>query len=377
MRTAYTCPETGKGEAMIENLRIDGFRGLDGVCLDALGQFNLFVGPGNTGKTNLIEALFLFCSNGDPTLIRKALVLRRIDPVRLHYQEAAAFIDWFFTVGVPPRRRFEIDGTWKGERRSVVVSKLDGGNEIPLRQADGDAGDEDERDAFATYEIETRTEQSTHSGRLYITGQAVKFKTPTTKNIPGRIISPLDQGRGRSLATVWTEVEEHEEHSGILALLRTIDAEITDIRIVADALGQASIRVQHETLGRMPPEFLGAGFGKAIAIACYTAAIRNGLLLVDEFDASLHPGAQPSVIEFLMRTAEEHNVQICASTHSIETVDAFLEAYDELSGLFKGPQGLRVFQLRRTKGQTEVTSLDAETARRLREDIGHDLRLRA
>jgi AAA15 family ATPase/GTPase len=106
-------------------------------------------------------------------------------------------------------------------------------------------------------------------------------------------------------------------------------------------------------------------------------AARDGLLLIDEFDASLHPGAQLPIIEFLMRAAQKNNVQVCISTHSIETVDAFLEAYDELSGLFKGPEGLRVFQLRDAKGQTEVKSLDADTARRLREEMGHDLRLRA
>ena len=172
-------------------------------------------------------------------------------------------------------------------------------------------------------------------------------------------------------------MDERGHHESILGLLRELDADIEDVRVAVDATGRASLRVHHKRLGRMPLEFLGGGFGKAIAIACHVVAARDGLLLIDEFDASLHPGAQRTIIDFLMRAAQENNVQVCISTHSIETVDAFLEAYDELSGLFKGPEELRVFQLRQTEGQTEVKSLDADTARRLREDIGHDLRLRA
>ena len=102
--------------------------------------------------------------------------------------------------------------------------------------------------------------------------------------------------------------------------------------------------------------------------------MRDGLLLVDEFDASLHVGVQASIIEFLLKTAEKHNVQLCVSTHSIETIDAFLDAYARMKGLFTRPGGLRVLQLKRVDGRTQVTSLDADKATRLREEIGLDLR---
>ena len=361
---------------MIESVRIDGFRGLDGVELDALGQFNLLVGPGNAGKTSLIEALFLFLSNGDATLLPRTFAARRIDTKDQLPRETVEYIDWFFTVRGSDQS-FRIQGTVGGKERSVLIRKLNGDTQIPLRSAESDTVDEDAREALAIYEIETRTDGSVYGGRFYVGRGGGKVTVPRAANIPGRLVSPLEQGQSKPLAAVWSEVDDRGYHQRIVRMLQELDADIEDVRLGADTLSHAFVRLDHARLGRMPLEFLGGGLGKAIAIACHTIAARDGLLLVDEFDASLHPGAQPIVIEFLMRAAQENNVQVCASTHSIETVDAFLEAHDELGGLFKGPEGLRVFQLRNVKGRTEVKSLDAETARRLRADVGHDLRLRA
>ena len=63
---------------MINELYVDGFRGLDGLVIAPLGRVNLIVGPGNSGKTNLLESAFLFCSTGDPGLIQRVLALRGI-----------------------------------------------------------------------------------------------------------------------------------------------------------------------------------------------------------------------------------------------------------------------------------------------------------
>ena len=358
---------------MIENLRIDGFRGLDGVELDALGQFNLIVGPGNVGKTNLIEALFLFCTNEDASLIARDLAIRGIDTQEELPKETASFIDWFFSVA-QTHKAFEIEGTWAGTRRSVRVSKLAEETEIPLRSVDEAGSNEGGRDALATYQLETRTDGTTYKNTLYVTRDAVRLKKPVVANIPGRFITPQHQGQSRRLANAWTEVEEHGEREQVLALLRSLDPEIVDVRIAADELNRASMRIHHRTLGRAPLELLGAGVGKAMSIACYATVLQDGLLLIDEFDVSLHPGAQPPLIEFLLETADRHNVQVFTSTHNIETVDAFLDAYAGMEGLFKDPEGLRVFQLRRAEGRTEIRSLDSETAMRLRDEIGFDLR---
>ena len=143
---------------------------------------------------------------------------------------------------------------------------------------------------------------------------------------------------------------------------------------MSDALGRASIKVHHKDLGRLPLEIMGSGFLKALTIACTLIDARNGVLVIDEIDASLHIGAQSALIGFILNTAARHNVQLFMATHSLETLDTFLEKFEDVSELWGGPQDLRVIQLSRVKNQTSAKVVDADMARELRDDLGLDLR---
>ncbi|MDR2087469.1 MAG: AAA family ATPase, partial [Dysgonamonadaceae bacterium] len=45
--------------AHLEQLKINNFRGFDSLEIDGLSKINLFVGKNNSGKTSILEALFL------------------------------------------------------------------------------------------------------------------------------------------------------------------------------------------------------------------------------------------------------------------------------------------------------------------------------
>lgn len=358
---------------MIKNLHMKAFRGLDEVRLDELGQFNVIVGPGNVGKTNLLESMFLFCGNGDPFLLLKILGLRRIEAQDLSPKEVIAYVDWFWTVGKKDLS-FEIAGEWDDRTRTVRVSKIDQDSELAITTGQEGNAKVDSAAALAVYRTQTHEADAIHTGDLIVQRESVKIKKPSVGPIPARFVSPGEIGLSRPIAAVWSEVEEDGNRERVLTLLKGLDPEIVDIRVRADELGRASVRIHHDRLGMMPTECLGAGFGKALAIVCHLSRIRNGLFLIDEFDASMHIGAQTSLIEFIMKAAEENNVQICVSTHSLETLDAFLDGFSRLPSLFTKPNALRVLQVKRTAGKTQINSLDMEKAKRLREDVGLDLR---
>jgi hypothetical protein len=360
---------------MIERLHIQGFRSFEDVELSELGQVNLLVGPGNSGKTNLLEAVFLFSCGGDAKLIPPILGLRRVSVENLSPRDNVAHIDWFWSGGRQDQP-FRIEGIWQGSPRSVTVMKLlpPHVSRIPVATLDGQPGGAGVLSPLAAYRLETRAGDMTFRGDLFVMPNALFAPDGPTQNIPAKFVSSLEQGQSRPLASLWSEVEQRGEDQQVIALLRSLDSHITGVKLVADELGRAALRIQHERLGPHPVEFEGAGIGKALSIAAGITAFRGGLFLVDEIDASLHIGAQPGLIELLLRTAMDHGVQVFASTHSIETVDAFLDAYLSTPGLFTKPEGFRVLQVRRAGTQTEVKSLDAEKARRLREDLGFDLR---
>jgi AAA15 family ATPase/GTPase len=53
----------------LEYIRIEDFRGFDTLEIDRLSKINLFVGKNNSGKTSIIEALFLIFGMSNPSIL--------------------------------------------------------------------------------------------------------------------------------------------------------------------------------------------------------------------------------------------------------------------------------------------------------------------
>ncbi|MDR0511034.1 MAG: AAA family ATPase [Rikenellaceae bacterium] len=52
---------------LLNKLEIENFRGFDSLEIDGLSKLNLFVGKNNSGKTSVLEALFLVFGMSNPT----------------------------------------------------------------------------------------------------------------------------------------------------------------------------------------------------------------------------------------------------------------------------------------------------------------------
>ena len=58
---------------MIHSIEIGGYRGFDRFEMNDLGLVNLLVGGNNSGKTSVLEAIYLLTSRGDPSSIWQLL----------------------------------------------------------------------------------------------------------------------------------------------------------------------------------------------------------------------------------------------------------------------------------------------------------------
>ena len=68
---------------MISSLHIEGYRGFDKFEMTDLGRVNLLVGTNNSGKTSVLEAIYLPISAGDPVSLWQLLWRRgeRLPPL--------------------------------------------------------------------------------------------------------------------------------------------------------------------------------------------------------------------------------------------------------------------------------------------------------
>ena len=77
---------------------------------------------------------------------------------------------------------------------------------------------------------------------------------------------------------------------------------------------------------RMPVKRLGDGAMRMFGLALGLASAKNGILLIDEVENGLHYSVQAQVWKLVLRAAERLKVQVFATTHSRDTVNALAEA---------------------------------------------------
>jgi predicted ATPase len=93
----------------------------------------------------------------------------------------------------------------------------------------------------------------------------------------------------------------------------------------------------------------------------------GGVLLIDEWEAGLHPSALYRVTEWLVRAARVADVQIVGTTHSLEAFDAVVGA-TQADGV-----AMCAYWMERTAEGHRVKRYDGDRLLSLREH-GMDLR---
>ena len=109
------------------------------------------------------------------------------------------------------------------------------------------------------------------------------------------------------------------------------------------------------------------GLRRVFTLATSIPRVRGGLLLVDELKTAIHTRALEKTFDWLVNACISNNVQLIATTHSLEALDAVLEVSREKADLV-------VYRLQQEHEQTTATRFDKEIILRLREELGIEVR---
>jgi AAA15 family ATPase/GTPase len=151
-------------------------------------------------------------------------------------------------------------------------------------------------------------------------------------------------------------------------LLQVFDPDVEDLDVIA-SLGREAVRVTHRTRGVVDLASFGDGMRRSATLALALTRAAQGVLLIDEIEAGIHHTVLRQVLGRLLEAAATSAVQILATTHSLEAVDAVLGCTDE-SG---ATASLSAFWVKRENGKHQARRYDFEKLCRLREE-GLDIR---
>jgi AAA15 family ATPase/GTPase len=185
--------------------------------------------------------------------------------------------------------------------------------------------------------------------------------------LPGQIVTPFSHRAGGLISQLWSEVVEADLKQETIDLLRFFDPAIEDVDIILPSERKQLLSIKHKKLGRAPLSTFGDGLRRVFTLATVIPRVKNGLLLIDELEAAVHTKALEKAFGCLVNVCVNNNVQLFATTHSLEALDALLDAARERADFV-------VYRLQQDEERTIAVRFDKETIVRLREELGMEIR---
>jgi hypothetical protein len=395
-------------EIPFARLDIGAFRGLHSLSLDECGPVNLLVGGNNCGKTSVLEALMLLCSPFDLRQWEATIDLRKAYPFKdLRFPGLGLSrlegLTWLFPhqgdeiglielaggpmigslsasaeriVGIPPERTIATDDELIEGRRAF--SRL-------WHRAKKQSASDEEEETGLCLEVTLQGAPGqlplfhdiprAYRMMLWESGRGIRGRTPKSEpRVQVAFASPISHRSDGYLASrVGRLLSVGKKHRAI-ELLQKLDPHIMNLEISTptdfdsgSVLPRGSypptLFVEFKGTGLVPIHTMGDGLRRALHLAMVLTEVEpGGVVLIDEIEVGMHTSVLSGVFDWIVKTCRDSEIQLFATTHSLEAVDAMLA----------GPtnQDLVLYRIREGRARR----LDGELLRTSRMELGQEVR---
>lgn len=284
------------------------------------GLINLLGGRNNAGKTTLLEALYLM-GKPDNQSIEQLFSFRDIDIDSFKNYAQYTWDSLFY------QQNTEVDINLE-----CVLSQENSSNtqiSCEVNKDDSGAGSSEIHNTFeevfkSILRIKTFENGQEQSGIFYsnsVEGSRKSHKDITVFNI--QFISAKEKPSGNKLTLDYEKIQRNSDVDIYTLLLQGFRLIDNTVERFEPSKVENTLKIKRKNEKPVPITLLGDAMNKIANYILKIAANRNSVLLIDEIENGIHFENQEAVWEMLFKLCEEFNVQIFATTHSGEMIEAF------------------------------------------------------
>ncbi len=359
---------------MIRDISIQNFRCFENTSISGFGTVNLITGKNNAGKTALLESLLLASSPRPETIISlkgyrheseefdKALPVRAWDSMFFNQDNS---------------KKISVQVNEDDHKSSKLVVSIDDDDSIQFFVESDKSVNTDTKyvDLSSTKKSRlkiniTIDDKDDFKADLIATKQGI---VGTNSILPEKKIIPFIPSSfivsNIQLAVEYDKARLNNREQQVLKGLQIIDPSIYFVE--SFSIGSPMLYLQRENKKRLPLSLFGDAINRVAAIILSIVNDDSNVLIVDEIENGIHYTNQASLWRMLFRLAKELNVQIFATTHSLEMLTAFTEVgleseFSDLAAHFEMARSVKT-------GQINGIKLDINT---LNYSLSHNRRVR-
>jgi hypothetical protein len=312
-------------ELLLESLEIRNFRLFRHLQIERLGRVNLFVGKNNVGKTALLEALWLYIHRGVPPVIWDLIEARHEGHRPSRDSKTSALVN--------SERLLALRHLFYG--RKDIRKPL---SRIEMRSGDGALDDitiglewSPTSDPLGSVPLLLVFPQSGASGGYPLDQDYQLRPASEMLQLTKSVFIPASGMSEEQIANLWDRITLTDHERAVLEALRIIAPDVQGVNLRGGENGQERLPfVKVSGFDEpIPLHSLGEGMPRLFGIILALVNAKDGILLVDEIERGFHYSVQPSLWRLVFETAQSLNVQVFATTHSWDSIEAFQQAAQE------------------------------------------------
>jgi hypothetical protein len=321
---------------MYRSVRVRNYRGFSRYEMRDLGRVNLLVGKNNSGKTSVLEALYVLGSGGDPAALWRICNRRGerfVDDGRLRGRSEADISHLFSGHELLVGQSFSVDGVNSVAEQGVTVSVED----RPERGRDDDADllRDEEASPPRLMSLKIRSSALRRQQEVPLSRQGgleqdlAEFASrragrPNRESAANVHFISTESFTGTELIRHWDRIQLTSDETLVVQALRFVDKSIEHVR----SFGIGSVHgprggfivKRHGDLLPVPLGSLGDGAWRMLTLAIVLTQSAGGMLFIDEVDTGLHHTVMADMWRLIYAAAKQFDVQVFASTHSYDCV---------------------------------------------------------
>lgn len=365
-----------KKSQMLERLNVKHFKNIRNLENQHLARVNLITGKNNVGKSTVLEALIIWASKANLEWINR--LLRERDELY--------FFDNDFDKTDPRDRRNNIDGVKSLSSFFCNKSFEEGTDIIQI----GDEANFVSLQMIKYVDREIKKQDVQNEDRIILTRERVKvplqsvdekaewglevaigqenvihplsrvFSIPPVFRIQTSSIqfvkSNMAAGGEAENVALWENITLTEKEDFVIQGMQIIEPRLERLAFVKNDFGRAGkvLGKLKNSNERFPLKSMGDGINRVMQIIMNLVNAQNGYLMIDEFENGLHYSVQEKLWEVVFSLAEKLNVQVFATTHSRDCIEAFAQVVNQDHFLGQG----KLIRLENEDGVIREVSFD-------------------
>ena len=327
---------------LIEDLEIEGYRGLSSLRVGGFGRVNLITGRNNSGKSTVLECIRLLVTGGSIQTFRDILDYREETTSTYENDRSIGQFD------LSPLSNLFNGCPDVHAADSLFSIRAKGGLPSPLSSLTAKIGwfvrnldTARQTISFEPVSVDLFDDVADSFPALDLTISNRKRVVPLdrfVRRLPNRIdaesmmvpcvyLDPFSSKSTYQLGALWDAIALTDAEQEVVHALKVVSSDIEAVSMIGSddrpGRGRTAIAKSKRFRSPVPLRTFGDGVNRLFGVILSLCNARNGILLVDEIENGLHYSVQPEIWETIFRLARSLNVQVFATSHSWDCVNAF------------------------------------------------------